>query len=164
MLGCGPGNSCCGSCQSGGVAAPMQLGGYFPRTEKVIADYYASQIEPGFGFWSALAASVSKVATTVAATTAKVAPTVAQIAAISQSTSGGGGSSGGGATAEQIAAAITPLVQAELAKQGVSLPNNVAQQAVQASILDSFGAQNRPYVIAAGAGLGLLLLLTLMRR
>lgn len=185
MLNCGPGNSCCGHCAS--MKPPVALDGYggsqFPGVEKVLRNYIAREqaagrawyISPelnsdaytsgdGLGIlpiFATIAAAATKIGATVVAAAPKIASVVGTVQAVS---GGGGGSSSSGPTAEDIAAAVTPAVQAQLKAQGVVLPGDVAQAASTASILDAFGTQNRPYVIAGAVGLGLLLLMTIMRR
>lgn len=183
MLNCGPGNSCCGSCAA--VQPTTNLGGAFPATERVLTNYIRQQqalgkswyISPqlnsdvydggtGLGFLPIFAA-IGSAAAAIGAKVVALGPTIASVAGTAGSIkamTGGGGSSAAGPTAEDIAAAVTPAVAAQLKAQGITLPNDVAQAAVSGSILDAFGSANRPYVIAGGIGLGLLLLMTLMRR
>lgn len=186
MLNCGPGNSCCGSCAS--MKPPVTLGGYdgaqFPGVERVLRNYILREqaagrswyISPelnsdmyssGLGvlpIFATIAAAATKIGATVMAAAPKIASVAGTVQAVQAATGGGGGGGSSGPTAEEIAAAVTPAVQAQLKAQGVVLPGDVAQSAAQASILDAFGSQNRPYVIAGMAGLGLLLLMTVMRR
>lgn len=61
--------------------------------------------------------------------------------------------------AEQIAATVTPEVAAQLKAQGIELPPGVVVEASSASLLDAFGTNNRPLVIAAGVALAAFLLL-----
>ncbi len=61
--------------------------------------------------------------------------------------------------AEQIASTITPEVAAQLQAAGIQLPPGVVVEASSASILDVFGTNNRPLVIAAGVALAAFLLL-----
>lgn len=173
MLSCGPGNSCCGNCAGLG-AYELDLSEQYPRTFAVLKKYVETKIanrEPfyispelnsdiiqfdGMGFIGAIISAVSSVAGVVA----KVAPTVATVAGMT----GGGGSKSAGPSADDIASVVSPLVQQKLAAQGVNLPADVAKQATAASLLDTFGAQNRPMVIAGLGLLGVLLLTRLMRR
>lgn len=107
----------------------------------------------GFGFLPALIAAVTAIAPTVA-------NVVGTVAAVKGMSSGGGKS----ASADQVAAAILPSVKAKLAADGVTLPADAAQSIVGASLLDSFGAQNRPLVIGGLGLLGLLLLMKVMKK
>lgn len=61
--------------------------------------------------------------------------------------------------ADQIAATVTPEVAAQLKAQGIELPSGVVVEASSASLLDAFGTNNRPLVIAAGVALAAFLLL-----
>jgi hypothetical protein len=172
MLSCGPGNSCCGNCAGLG-AYEIDLSEQYPRTFAVLKRYVETKVanrEPfyispelnsdmiqfdGLGFINAIIAGVASVAGIVA----KAAPTIATVAGMT----GGGGSKSSGPTADDIASVVSPLVQQKLAAQGVNLPTEVAQQATAASLLDTFGAQNRPYVLAGAAALGVLILLKMLR-
>lgn len=172
MLSCGPGGNCCGHCRGGFGAAPVNLANHAPATTRVLYDYVIGKLQTGepffiseeinsdvmrmdgMGFLPAIFAAVSAIAPTITSV-ASVAGTVAAVK---------GAKKGKQLTAEEIAAAVTPAVKAQLAADGVNLPNDVAQKTVAASILDSFGEQNRPWVIAGLAGVGLLLLLKLTGR
>jgi len=181
MIGCGPGQTCCGNCRSGFGEAPADVSNIAPRTTQVLYDYAISRLQTGqpfyisddfnsdvlaqnnMGFFAAVFAAAAAVAAKVAVIAPKVAAVVSTAKAISNS-SGGSKSSAASVSAQDIADAVTPQVKAALAAQGVTLPNDVANKAVSASLLDSFGAQNRPYVIAGLAGLGLLLVFKLAGR
>lgn len=99
-----------------------------------------------------------------AATVAAVVKPVAEIAAVANTVKGlSPQKSSGGVTADQIATAILPNVQAQLATKGVQLPSQAANSLISASILDSFGAQYHNLVLFAGLGLGAILLFKLVR-
>lgn len=144
---------------------PKPAGSPYPRTEAVIRAYVEQcrrnrtpfYISPeinsralfGFGF----------VAEAIA-----VAEAAAAVAGAVNASKAGKGGSPPGQDAAQIAELITPAVAAKLQAQGISLPPAIATGAVQASLLDSFGSENRGYVILAGGALGVLLLMKLLRR
>jgi hypothetical protein len=186
MLACAPGQSCCAECRS---AAPGGLGEASPnvalsapRTTQVLYDYAVSKLQKGepfyitsdfnsevlasdgMGFFAAIFSAAAAAATKIAAIAPKVAQVAGTVQAVKAATGGGGGGGSSGPTADDIAAAVTPAVKAQLQAQGVNLPADVAQQTVAASILDAFGPQNRPWVIAGIAGISLLLLLRLTGR
>ena len=180
-IGCGPGGSCCGKCAGLGEAP---FGVAQAEVERILTVYVmrkAAAGEPfyisrdvnsdvmardnGLGFFPAIFAAIASVAAKVIA----VAPTVAKVAgdaaAVSSEVNNLYASSGAAAnnastpTAAQVAAAIAPQVAAQLKAQGITLPADIQTQVVSASLLDTFGVSNRPYVIAGLAGLALLLLL-----
>jgi hypothetical protein len=169
MLGCGPNGSCCGKCA--GLAGALDLSQDYPRTFNVLKAYVDRKIaagEPfylspevnsetigfdGMGFLNAIIAGIGA----IAGTAASVAGTAASIKALK-------GGKASASDADAVAAQIAPLVQQKLAAQGISLPGEVATQVTAAGILDTFGAENRPFVMVGLAGLAALVLLKVMRR
>ena len=63
------------------------------------------------------------------------------------------------AAAQAVAAQVTPDVVAQLRAQGIILPDGTVRQMGFSTLLDSFGAPNRPYVIAGLVALAALLVL-----
>lgn len=182
--------ACCASCASQEVAnrvdaqlrAPADLAAQWPRTTKVLHDWAVSQIRQGrpffvsahfnstvlnppsgFGFFAEIAAAAASIASSIGSVVGPAAEVAAVVHQVQGS--GGGSSSGsGGVTADQIAQAILPNVQAQLAQKGITLPASVAQQAVSASILDSFGPQYHNLVLFGGLALAGLVLFKLVSR
>lgn len=169
MLGCGPGGSCCGQCA--GMAGALDLSQEYPRTFNVIKRYVDSKVANGedffltdqvnsatvtpdqLGFLTAIIGAISAIAGSVG--------TVAGAAASIKALKAGKGSS---SDVDSVAAQITPLVQQKLAAQGISLPGEIAQQATAAGILDTFGTENKPIVIAGLGLIGVVVLSKLLRR
>lgn len=117
----------------------------------------------GLGFFAEIAAALSSAIGSIGSVVGPAAQVAAAVHTI-EGAGGGGGGGGSTVTADQIAAAILPQVQQKLAAQGVTLPSDVAHQAVAASVLDAFGPQYRPLVTAGLVVLGVALLVKVLRR
>lgn len=63
----------------------------------------------------------------------------------------------------QLADAILPEVQAKLAANGVNVSTAQAREISMAAVLDVFGTNNRPFVLAGLGVVGLLLLKRFMK-
>lgn len=156
---------CCGSCKSGlggvEIATPVSA---WPKTVAVLTAYAERKLAAGqpfyispefnseilapqqMGFIAAIAAAATAVASAIG-----VASSVKTNKAVRKAATAEGNA--------QIAAQIAPAVAASLKAQGIILPNDLAAPAVQASLFDAFGAENRLLVMGAlGAGILLLLM------
>lgn len=175
-MACGPGCECGGRCgRFGGYASPrleqvlesyirrkLSAGEPFYITRELNSERLRARGLGGFGFFAEIAAALASAAGSISS----VVGPAAEVASVVHSVTGGGGgsSSGSSVTPDQIATAVLPQVEAKLKADGVSLPSDLAHQAVTASILDAFGPQYRPLVIAGAVILGFAVLLKLMRR
>lgn len=167
MLACGPGQSCCGECQRGGG-----LGG-FPNIEYVLQSYVDDKLSRGERFYISPKVNsdtlryepgMGAFMAAIAALAAKIGPAVVKGAEVygtvkAMQGGGGGGTSSGQLSSQDIANAITPQVVANMQAQGVQLPAAVANQVTTAGLMDVFGANTKPILIAVGVGLAALLLL-----
>lgn len=147
------------------VRRKLAAGEPFWITDQLNSQALAARGLKGLGFFAEIAAAISSAVGAIGSVVGPAAQVAAAVHTI-EGVSGGGGSSSSsaGVTADQIAAAILPQVQQKLAAQGVTLPADVAHQAVSASILDAFGPQYRPLVTAGLVVLGVALLVKVLRR
>lgn len=179
--------ACCGTCADTArvdarLQAPARLAGAWPRTTQVLADFARSHIAAGRPFHvthyfnsTVLAPSkglgffviddIIAAAATVASVVGSVVGPAMQVAAVVNTIKGQANASpsGSGVTADDIAAAVLPQVQAQLQAKGVNLPAGVAKQAVTASILDSFGPKYHNLVLFGGLGLAALVVFKMVK-
>lgn len=160
MLGCGQGGTCCGSCAG--------MGGY-SATERALLEYAQNKLATGQPFYispllnsDALRGDGMGFLPALIAAVAAAAPTIANVVGTVAAVKGMKGAKQG-ADPNAVAAAILPSVKAQLQAQGVNLPDDAAGKITLAGVLDAFGESNRPLVIAGLAGLGVMVLLKLMK-
>lgn len=183
--------ACCDTCGQGGhftaavdarLQASANLAAKWPRTTKVLADYARSRISSGRpfyvshyfnstvlnppkGFGLFIIDDIVAAAAAVAGAIGSIAGPAASIAAVVNTVKGQATASPGGSgiTADSIAAAILPNVQAQLTAKGIALPSSVAHQATSAAILDAFGPQYHNLVLYGGLALGALVAFKLIK-
>lgn len=144
------------------VRRKLAAGQAFYITDELNSDALRSRGLGGLGFFAEIGSAIASAVGSISSVVGPAAQVAAAVHTI-EGAGGGGGSSSSSVTPDQIAQAILPQVQAKLAAQGVTLPSDVAHQAVSASILDAFGPQYRPLVTAGLLGLGLAVLIKLIR-
>ena len=142
MLGCGA-NGSCGCSQMGGLEDRS-----YPRVAKILVDYAEREIAAGRPFY------VSPDFNSKVLAGDGNLGFIAQLVQIAQAAAAVIGAK---AALKASKGSSAPQIATELKQSGV--PSEIAPAVAQASILDAFGTQNKPLVIAGLAGLALLLFL-----